>query len=213
MRDAGRPAIISSKYRKKFLIGNTCECTLEVGSGGPRNRAWRKPRLNYVDLIAIARQHNGIATRPKRDAAMSLQNRLVILVVANIWGLLCVFAAQSKDFTYNELARERCSLITRTYGSRISNTLFDPLVKYVQKMDNKNELGSYINILSYISTICRLNQKIAIEKAVEKLFLLKSAGHLPPIPIGGATADPKVASDWQKFDKWIRHAGPRPNLN
>ena len=144
---------------------------------------------------------------------MSLKNRLAILVAANIFGLICVFDVQSKDFTYNELGREKCSILIEIYGSRLSNKLFDPLVEHIKNLDNKNEIGSYTNILSYISTICRLNEKIAIKKAVEKLFLLKSAGHLPQIPTGGATADPKVASDWRKFDKWIKHAGPRPDLN
>ena len=61
-------------------------------------------------------------------------------------------------------------------------------------------------------TECRLNETYRIGEAVFSLFEKAKASRLPTIPIGGATADPQVHAEWDAFDKWIHHRGPRPDF-
>src|SRR5262249_7257110 len=51
-----------------------------------------------------------------------------------------------------------------------------------------------------------------VGQTVETLFKQKRAGRLPQIPIVGATEDPQVQAEWDAYDKWIRHQGPRPHI-
>jgi hypothetical protein len=74
-----------------------------------------------------------------------------------------------------------------------------------------NRIGSNINIETYLLTECRLNVSMTLGQAAMKVLADARANRLPPIPIGGATADPAVKTDWDRFEIWLKAGGPQPH--
>jgi hypothetical protein len=97
-------------------------------------------------------------------------------------------------------------------GVKRFSSLIDPIAEYIREKDKDGGLGSNANITDYVLTECRLNENFKIGEAIDDLFDQKQRGRLPAIPIGGATADPEAHADWDAFEKWIHHQGPRPKL-
>lgn len=112
---------------------------------------------------------------------------------------------------YVAVATTPCSALLNSYATENFNSLIDPVVQFMSAMEN--DFGSMINITDYVLTECRINEGYNIQEAVTDLFRKKQQGLLPEIPIGGATADPKVQATWDAFDKWIHRRGPQPNFD
>jgi hypothetical protein len=74
------------------------------------------------------------------------------------------------------------------------------------------ELGG-ANDTDYVLTECRLHESYTIGQVQRLLAQEERENKLPAIPIGGATGDPKVHAQWQAYDKWLHHEGPRPDLS
>jgi hypothetical protein len=103
-----------------------------------------------------------------------------------------------------------CSNLLIAYGSPRMPAPIDTLVEFV--MGQGDGLGSAANILDFVATECRLNERITIGQAVKNLFNQEREHRLPAIPIGGATSDPKVEESWKAFEKWVHHQGLRPSF-
>jgi hypothetical protein len=108
------------------------------------------------------------------------------------------------------LSSTPCSKLLIAYGSPQMPAQIDTLVEFVMRQGDG--LGSAANILDFVATECRLNESITIGQAVKNLFNQERANSLPPIPIGGASNDPKVQESWKAFERWVHHQGPRPVL-
>jgi len=106
------------------------------------------------------------------------------------------------------LSSTPCSKLLTAYGSPQMPAPIDQLVEFV--VEQGDGLGSAANVLDFVATECRLNEKITIGLAVKNLFNQEKANRLPPIPVGGATNDPKVKESWKAFERWLHHQGPRP---
>ena len=111
---------------------------------------------------------------------------------------------------YVAVAATPCSTLLNLYGGESFYSLIDPVAQFMSAMEN--DFGSMINIIDYVLTECRLNESYNIQEAVTDLFRKKHQGQLPQIPIGGATAEPRVQAVGDAFDKWIRHRGPPPDF-
>jgi TPR repeat protein len=101
-------------------------------------------------------------------------------------------------------------------GTERLSSLIDPVAEHIGEKDSG--FGSTANITDYVLTECRLLEVTGLESfkigdAVDNLFVKKQGNHLPDIPIGGATDDPRVHADWDAFEKWVHHQGPRPIYN
>ena len=103
--------------------------------------------------------------------------------------------------------------LLQTYETERYGSLMSPVAEYIGKRDTDGGLGDIVNIEDYILTECRLNESSKIGEAVIKLFDDKGRGQLPPIPIGGGTENPQAQADWDTFNKWIHHQGPRPSVS
>jgi hypothetical protein len=111
---------------------------------------------------------------------------------------------------YPKLAASPCVNLLNAYGTVYFSSFSDPIVAFIREKDEG--YGSTINIDSYLLTQCRVNESYSIGKVVDGLFELKRQNRLPQIPIGGATSKPQVEADWDAFNKWIHHNGPRPDF-
>lgn len=118
--------------------------------------------------------------------------------------------SSSSQSGYARVAALPCTDLLHAYGSERFETLADPITEYIGENDADGGLGSAINEEDYVLTECRLNESSSIGTAVIRVFAEKRLAQLPPIPIGGATDDPRVEADWNAFDKWIQGQGPRP---
>jgi hypothetical protein len=103
-----------------------------------------------------------------------------------------------------------CTDFLRAEGTKLFTALTNPLVAYIS--ENDSGFGSTANIVDYMLTECRLHESLTVGKAVDNLFEKKRHHRLPLIPMGGATEDPKVHAQWDAFDKWLHHSGPRPHF-
>lgn len=119
-------------------------------------------------------------------------------------------AAQSD---YAVVAALPCINLLQTYETERYGSLMSSVAEYIGKRDTDGGLGNIVNIEDYILTECRLNESSKIGEAVIKLFDDKGRGQLPPIPIGGGTENPQAQADWDTFNKWIHHQGPRPSVS
>jgi hypothetical protein len=141
-----------------------------------------------------------------------------IIILAAVIALLAISSASCFALEYASVAALPCMNLLNAYGRGLNaegverwSSLFDPVAEYISKKDSG--FGSTVNITDYVLTECRLNENLKISEAVNNLFDKKRRNRLPEIPIGGATDDPKVHADWDAFDKWIHHLGPRPNFS
>jgi hypothetical protein len=112
--------------------------------------------------------------------------------------------------SYETVAQMTCMDLLNVLDTSRSSEMIDPVVEIIGQHD---EFGTPVNRTSYLLTECRLREGQTIAKAVDNLFEQKRTGHLPQIPIGGATSDAYVRAIWIPFDKWVRHQGPRPNFS
>jgi len=101
-----------------------------------------------------------------------------------------------------------CSKYLIAYGTPQSSAVSDLLINFVTGQGDG--LGSAANIVDFVATECRLNESISVGQAVKNLFDQQRENRLPPIPVGGATSDPKVQASWKAFERWVHHQGPRP---
>jgi hypothetical protein len=101
-----------------------------------------------------------------------------------------------------------CKDFLEAYGTERGMSLSEPIVDHIYKTNG--DFGSAANITDYVAIECRMHEQYKIGTAVEELFKKERQHSLPQIPIGGATADPKVHAQWDAFDKWLHHNGPRP---
>jgi hypothetical protein len=115
-----------------------------------------------------------------------------------------------KALDYAVIASWPCTRYLKAYGTTEFSPITEPLVETISSRGDG--LGSAVNIMSFVATECRLHETITIGQAVENLFDQQRHNRLPRIPIGGATAEPEVQASWDAFDKWVHHAGPRPNF-
>ena len=138
------------------------------------------------------------------------------VIFAAVFLAATVSDADGSDLDYATIATLPCSRYLNAYGTESFESLNYPLTEYISQKDADSppdkSLGSTINITSYMLTECRLNETYRIGEAVFSLFQKMKGSRLPRIPIGGATTDPKVHAEWDAFDKWIHHQGPRPLL-
>jgi hypothetical protein len=111
------------------------------------------------------------------------------------------------------LAGLPCSSLLEAYKTPQFDSYIPSIQQDIGNRDIGGRLGSNINITEYILTECRLNADFTVGEAAEKLFGDSRNRKLPPIPIGGATDDPKVQADWAAFDRWLKHQGPRPQYS
>jgi hypothetical protein len=112
---------------------------------------------------------------------------------------------------YAAVASLPCTKYLSAYGTTKFSSLSEPLIATVNAREDG--LGSGANIIDFVATECRLQEKLTIGQAVENLFNQKREHRLPRIPIGGASSDPEVHRIWDTFDKWIHHRAPRPDFN
>jgi hypothetical protein len=103
-----------------------------------------------------------------------------------------------------------CFKYLSMYGTPESDEIADRLVDLVTGQGGS--LGNAANIVDFVATECRLNERITVGQAVNNLIAQEKENRLPPIPLGGASADPKVEADWRAFEAWLHHQGPRPEL-
>jgi hypothetical protein len=111
---------------------------------------------------------------------------------------------------YETVAQLTCMDILNALDTGRAPGLLEPVVEIIGQHD---EFGTPVNRTSYLLTECRLREGQTIAKAVDNLFEQKRTGHLPQIPIGGATSDAYIRAIWIPFDKWVRRQGPRPNFS
>lgn len=119
-------------------------------------------------------------------------------------------AIGSTELDYATVSALPCKDFLEAYGTKRFSSLSNPIVIYFDEKDSG--FGSAANISDYVATECRLHEKYKIRQAVDDLFDKKRHHHLPSIPVGGATMDPHVHAQWDAFDKWLRHKGPRPHF-
>ena len=115
----------------------------------------------------------------------------------------------SSTINYETVARSTCMDILKAFAEGRASA---PLEAAIEFLGQQGELGTPVNRSSYLLTECRLREAQTVGKAINNLIDQKRSGHLPQIPIGGATSDAYNRAVWVPFEKWIRHQGSRPNL-
>ncbi len=134
---------------------------------------------------------------------------LTVAVVA----LLVMVGTAGAQHRKLDLAGLPCTTFLGAYKTDQFDSYIPSISQDIGDGDVGGRLGSTINITEYILTECRLHEDFTVGEAAEKLFSDSRNRKLPPIPIGGATNDPKVQADWAAFDRWLKHQGPRPKYS
>lgn len=143
-------------------------------------------------------------------SARTLRRMSVALIYPVLWWAIDTAPADQAPMPVQALESLPCSKFLIAIGTSSFATINDALTDYVAERGNR--LGSAANIVDYVATECRLNESLAVGKAVKNLLVQEKEGRLPAIPIGGATGDPDLQRTWKAFDRWIHHQGPRPEL-
>ena len=111
------------------------------------------------------------------------------------------------------LAGLPCSKLLAAYGTSQIQSFLPSIVENVSDMDRDGALGSNANIADYVLTECRLNEGSTVGAVVHALFDAARFHNLPPVPIGGATSEPRVLAERNAYDKWLKHRGPQPRYH
>jgi hypothetical protein len=156
-------------------------------------------------MIAIALAAFGISIMSEKRVADSVSNGPISAATNN--KNATGFTAP-KPLDYTAVASLPCTEYLNAYGTTQFLSLSDPLIEAISARGDG--LGSGANIIDFVATECRLNEKLSIGQAVENLFDQQRHNRLPGIPMGGATMEPEVHASWEALDKWIHHKGPRP---
>jgi fumarate reductase subunit C len=102
-----------------------------------------------------------------------------------------------------------CGDILNSLDTSYATQLIDPIINFIGQ---QGEFGLPVDRRSYLLTECRLRENQFVREAVDNLVQQRRTGHLPQIPISGATSSAYDRAIWVPFDKWVRHQGPRPNI-
>jgi hypothetical protein len=108
------------------------------------------------------------------------------------------------------LAALPCTQLLASYGTDRGGSWLISIYEDVSRMDKAGLLGSNANIMDYVLTECRLNEGFTVGQAVFALFSAANSHNLPPVPIGGATAERRVQAERQQYERWLKHQGPKP---
>jgi hypothetical protein len=138
---------------------------------------------------------------------MIMRMKLALVVI-----VLLVVTENAQAQRKLTLAGLPCSSFLQAYGTDEFGSYSSVSVE-IGNRDVGGRLGSTINIDEYILTECRLHEGFTVGEAAEQLFTDARARRLPPIPVGGATSDPKVEADWTAFERWLKQKGPMPRYS
>jgi hypothetical protein len=111
---------------------------------------------------------------------------------------------------YNQVAVLPCTALLSAMGTDKFPAMNSPILDFVYI--RTDQLGSGANIVDFVATECRLHEDVSVGQAIENLLVQQKQNRLPRIPIGGATDSPAVHANWDAFDKWVHHQGPRPDF-
>jgi hypothetical protein len=196
------------------LLANDRATQKQIKEGQRREPQFQSSRdlageASSIDQYAVqVRIHgeNAPDSQPNRGILVGTLVAIAV-VVALIIGVLKIREATGPAFAVASLP---CPDLLNAYGTASFDSLSDPVIQHIRETDDS--FGSTINIVDYVLTQCRLNERYNLGEAVADLFVRKQQKRLPQIPIGGATQEPLVQATWAAFDRWIHHQGPPPDF-
>ena len=136
-----------------------------------------------------------------------------IICLTNVALAFIMIGATAEAADRITLAGLPCSQLLAGYGTKRGGAWIESVNDDVSRIDAAGVLGSNANITDYVLTECRLNEGFTVGQAVIALFASANSHNLPAIPIGGATSDPKVQAEWQAYERWLKHQGPKPRYS
>jgi hypothetical protein len=164
--------------------------------------------VSLLLLTGITLTAFGIMSLSEKRIADSSNNNLTLATGQPDTTKTATNFTAPKPLDYASVASLPCTKYLNAYGTTEFSSISEPLIDAVSARGDG--LGSGANIIDFVATECRLNEKLPVGRAIENLFDQQRHNRLPRIPIGGATADAEVHASWDAFEKWIHHKGPRP---
>jgi hypothetical protein len=116
------------------------------------------------------------------------------------------------ELDYASVAILSCKDFIEGYETDLLDSLVPSIRTYLLRGDRDQQSLSATNIGAYVAMVCRLHENWRVGAAVEDLTGQKKHGRLPALPKGDATDNPDVEAQWEAFDKWLHHQGPRPQF-
>jgi hypothetical protein len=163
------------------------------------SRFLRGDAEGYAGMGLRARNLEGcvptLLGRRPTEAVSNREDRMDTKLAIAVTVLLVMMGTAEAQNKKLVLAGLPCSSLLGAHKTAQFDSYIQSIRQDIGDRDIGGRLGSNINITEYILTECRLNEGSTVGEAAEKLFADSRNRKLPPIPIGGATDDPKVQAD------------------